>query len=210
MLAAAIVALATSEAGAHSASDAYLTLELAQDAQPAAAASTLVHGQWDIALRDLDFALTLDDDGDGNIVWAELRRHQGEIARYAFEYLHASVAGNACTVEPTRQMVDSHADGAYAALFFDMVCPRATAVPARIVLDYRLFFAIDPSHRGILVFRSGSATSTSLLSPDNAKVELKPQPDSFKTGDERPVASLTQTEKGVENGAANVLVSRRR
>jgi hypothetical protein len=39
-------------------------------------ARTVVHGQWDIALRDLDFVLKLDDNGDGKIVWGELRQHQ--------------------------------------------------------------------------------------------------------------------------------------
>jgi hypothetical protein len=35
-----------------------------------------------------------------------------------------------------------------------------------------MFFAIDPSHRGILVLRSGDKTATSLLSPENARIEL--------------------------------------
>jgi hypothetical protein len=30
-----------------------------------------VTGRWDIALRDLDFALGLDADGDGEITWGE-------------------------------------------------------------------------------------------------------------------------------------------
>ena len=77
--------------------------------------------------------------------------------------------GKPCTVRPTRQWVDGHADGAYAALFFDIVCAGA---PKRITLDYRLFFALDPSHRGILVLRSGERTATSLLSPQNARIEL--------------------------------------
>ena len=42
-------------------------------------------------------------------------------------------------------MIDDHADGAYAALFFDVACPQATK---QIDLHYDLFFAVDPSHRG--------------------------------------------------------------
>ena len=45
---------------AHKASDSYLVLDV-QGAQ--------VVGQWDIALRDIDFALGLDADGDGSITW---------------------------------------------------------------------------------------------------------------------------------------------
>jgi hypothetical protein len=157
--------LAFTTAYAHSASDAYLTLTL--DKRPDG--TVVVHGQWDIALRDLNFVLNVDDNGDGRITWAELRKHQAEIAKYAYTYLRVEAGGKACRIQPQRQMVSNHADGAYAALFFDIVCGGA---PKRIALDYRLFFAIDPSHRGILVLHAGDNTATSLLSPENAKVDF--------------------------------------
>jgi len=43
----------------------------------------------------------------------------------------------------------------------------------KVALDYRLFFAVDPSHRCILIVRSGGETATALLSPANATVELR-------------------------------------
>jgi hypothetical protein len=169
-VAAVVLALAVTTACAHSASDAYLTFDADTSPETGAAARTVVHAQWDIALRDLDFVLKLDDDGDGNITWAELRKHQTGITAYAMGYLNASSDHGACTISPKRQMVDNHADGAYAALFFDIICVGAAR---RITLDYRLFFAIDPSHRGILVFHSGPNTATALLSPENARIELR-------------------------------------
>lgn len=165
-----IAALATGTACAHSASDAYMTLEADKRTGSGTEPSTVLHGQWDIALRDLNFVLKLDDDGNGNITWAELRKHQAAIAKYAFEHMTVSSEGRACTITPTRQLVDNHADGAYAALFFDIACG---AKASHITLDYRLFFALDPSHRGIFVLRSGSNTATSLLSPENARIDLK-------------------------------------
>jgi hypothetical protein len=150
---------------AHSASDAYLTL----DAPVRGAAGTIVEGQWDIALRDLNFVLKLDGDGDGSITWSEVRKRQADIARYAFANLNASGDGASCAVEPSRQLVTDHADGAYAALFFRIVCKGA---PRQLSLDYRLFFAVDPTHRGILVFRARGSAATSLLSPANAKIGL--------------------------------------
>jgi hypothetical protein len=155
-------------AQAHSASDAYLTLTAERDGQ---GGGTTFHGQWDIAVRDLDFALKLDDDGDGRITWGELRRHQGDIERYAYTHLH--VAGGPrdnCSIKPVRQMVDNHADGAYAALFFNVVCARPQP---KVTLDYTLFFDIDPSHRGICVMQSGGGTSTAVLSPHNKHLELR-------------------------------------
>jgi hypothetical protein len=153
-------------AQAHSASDAYLTLVAPSPTPPAAA--SVVHAQWDIALRDLDFVLALDDDGDGRIRWGELRRHQQAIARYAFQNVRFSANGKLCRIAPTRQAVDYHADGAYAALFFDIVCNGAVD---RLNVDYQLFFAIDPSHRGIFVLHSGEKISTAVLSPTNAKID---------------------------------------
>jgi hypothetical protein len=161
------LALAWSAAGAHSASDAYLTLSVDPAGNPRGAT---VHGQWDIALRDLDFVMKLDDDGDGELTWGEVKHHQSAIERYAFEQLRfKDETGAACSVKPGRQMIDGHADGTYAVLYFDVVCGR----PAKsLTMDYALFFAIDPSHRGIMVMHSGGNTATAVISPQNAKVVL--------------------------------------
>ena len=166
--AALIAAFISNVVFAHSASDAYLTLETQQRT---AGSGIVIRGQWDIALRDLHFAVRLDDDGDGNITWGELRKKQSAIARYAYPNLLARGDGKPCTINPTRQAVTDHADGSYVALFFDLVCAGA---PQRLTLDYRLFFNIDPSHRGILLLRSGNTTSTALVSPENAKIEWVP------------------------------------
>jgi hypothetical protein len=159
------VLLASAAAQAHSASDAYLTLTL-QTPESRGGGETL-HGQWDIALRDLDFVLALDDDGDGKIRWGELRRHQEAITRYALQNIRFSAAGEPCRIQPLRQAVDYHADGAYAALFFDIVC---SAAASELAIDYQLFFALDPSHRGIFVLHSGDKVATAVLSPASAKI----------------------------------------
>jgi len=154
-------------AAAHSASDAYLDLTVTRGGEQG---GSLVHGQWDIALRDLDFVLDLDDDGDGRLTWREVRRHREDIARYAFA--HLAVAGgpeHSCSLKPGIQEIDAHADGAYAVLFFDVHCKRA---PQRLSLDYGLFFGIDPSHRAIVVLHDGEETSTALLSPQNGRIEV--------------------------------------
>jgi len=154
-------------ARAHSASDAYLDLTV-EDA--GTEGKVLLRAEWDVALRDLDFVLKLDDDGDGRLTWAEVRHHQVDIERYAYAFLHFDGGpGNVCTIQPRQQLVDDHADGAYAALFFAVSCTR---MPTHLKLDYRLFFSIDPSHRGILIVHHGADITTALLSPQNAKVDL--------------------------------------
>lgn len=163
MMRAAVLALvfASFDVAAHSSSDAYLTLTIAPDAR--------IQAQWDVALRDLHFVLGLDDDGDGNLTWGEVRKHEAQIAGYAYDSLRVTGDGTPCAIRPTRQSIATRTDGAYAALFFDIVC---TASPRKLALDYRLFFPVDPSHRAIVVIRNQGATATSLLSPASARIEI--------------------------------------
>ena len=166
-LAAAFVcaaSMAGQGASGHSASDAYLTITAGND-------PSVLHAQWDVALRDLEFILGIDDNGDGKVTWGEVRRHQADIARYVYARIKFSSAGKSCRVEPTGQQVDDHADGSYAVLFFDIKC--GDRAPPTLSLDYSLFFDIDPSHRGIFVLHRGSQVSTALLSPDKSRIELK-------------------------------------
>jgi hypothetical protein len=161
----ALACALVSAAQGHSASDAYLTLSM--DAR----GPVMVHGQWDIALRDLDFLLALDDNGDGKLTWGEVRRHLPDIERYAYAHL-AFAAQGACRLTPLRQLIDDHADGAYVVLFFDVTCKPTQSV----TMNYGLFFDIDPSHRGIFVLHSGSGTSTAVLSPQNTRVTMSAGP----------------------------------
>jgi hypothetical protein len=152
-------------AAAHSASDAYLTLTVENSAT-----TRVLHGQWDIALRDLDFVLDLDREGRGGLTWGEVRRRRPQIEAYAYQHLRfAAGAANHCVLRPLRQMIDQHADGAYAALIFDVICVGG---PAPLTLDYSLFFDIDPSHRAIYVGRSGADIATAVLAPQNSKIDL--------------------------------------
>ena len=151
-------------AQAHSSSDAYLRLAVAHSGS-----ETVIDGEWDIALRDLHFALGLDDDGDGALTWGEVRRHRDDIASYAYGRLAAAGDGHACTVERGKELVSARADGGYAALFFRVVCKGSAR---NVTLDYRLLFDVDPTHRGIVVVRNGSATATSLASPANPRIGL--------------------------------------
>lgn len=159
-----------SPAHAHSASDAYLTLSA--DVQNPG----VLHGQWDIALRDLDFLLALDDDGDGELSWGEVRRHLPAIERYAYGRLAFRSGDAACKLTPVRQQIDDHADGAYVVLMFDVTCHRVesagSVAKGSLNMSYGLFFDIDPSHRGIFLLHSKSGTATAVLSPQNASVSL--------------------------------------
>lgn len=145
--------LAVLPAQAHKPSDSYLALTVD---------NTSVTGQWDIALRDLDFALGLDADGDGAITWGELRQRHDEIAAYALARLRLSADGEPCTLQAGRQLVDEHTDGAYTVLAFSARCPRA---PHTLQVGYSLFADLDPQHRGLLRLAHAGQTRSAVLVP---------------------------------------------
>jgi len=130
-----------------------------------------LEGRWDISLRDLEYALGLDRDFDGAITWGELRLRHEEIERYAFARLGISRGDQSCELQPLGQLVDNHSDGAYTVLRFSLDCPRSHG-PLRI--DYRLFFDLDPSHRGRLRIDTERCTESAVLTAEERVVEFDP------------------------------------
>jgi hypothetical protein len=143
-------------AWAHKPSDSYLTLQLVDGT---------LRGQWDIALRDLDFALGLDADGNGEITWGELRARHAEIAAYALARLSVDGDGVNCPLKAGEQQVDNHTDGAYTVLHFGVACAKP---PAQLRVGYRLFSDIDPQHRGLLRLEAAGLSRTAIFSPQAA------------------------------------------
>ncbi|RSZ56428.1 HupE/UreJ family protein [Massilia atriviolacea] len=159
------LALAAAPARAHKPSDSYLTLKVAgqqQDGQQ-------IDGQWDIALRDLDFALNLDQDGDGALTWDEIRSQHASIASYALARLSLSSGDAACPIAAGEQLIDHHTDGAYTVLRFRATCPAAGAA---LGVGYRLFADLDPQHKGLVKLEHAGATSSAIFGPEAARQQL--------------------------------------
>jgi hypothetical protein len=147
------VGLAPGAALAHKPSDSYLALTLVKGAVAG-------RGNWDVAVRDLDYVLAIDADGDGAITWGELRARRDDIAAYALGRLSLSVGGEACTLKVRAMEIVRHSDGAYVRLPLALDCAGRARAAATAELDYRLFFDVDPQHRGLLrLDQSESASS---------------------------------------------------
>jgi hypothetical protein len=144
----------TGTAHAHKPSDSYLILKID---------GAIVQGQWDIALRDLDFAIGLDGNGNGEITWGELRARHGAIAAYALPRLKIQAAGEPCPARATGHLVDNHSDGAYAVLRFSAECSKPLSA---VDLNYSLLFDVDPQHKGLLRLEYKGTTTTGIFSPD--------------------------------------------
>ncbi len=152
-----LLSLWTASAHAHKPSDSYLALSVEGER---------VAGQWDIALRDLDFAIGLDADGNAEITWGEVKAKHKEIAAYAMARLAIAANGATCPATVTEHLIDNHSDGTYAVLRFTAACPDA---PEDLQVTYRLFSDIDPQHKGLLRLEAGGATRTAIFSPKTAQ-----------------------------------------
>ena len=150
-----------SSASAHKSSDSYLRLRLD---------GGHISGQWDIALRDLDYAIGLDTDNDGVITWGELRAHHRAIAVYALSNLRLDADGGVCATRATDHLVDQHSDGAYEVLRFTADC---SAVPENLSIKYTFLFDVDPQHRGLLRLEERGRTHTAVFSPDHETWQLE-------------------------------------
>jgi len=155
-LLAVTLALAATAAFAHKPSDSYLAISVE---------GTDVKGQWDIALRDLDFAIGLDDDGNGDITWGEVKAHRNDIAAYSLARLKLRSGGADCPIRATEFLADDHSDGAYSVMRFEGTCG---AESDSIEIGYSLFADIDPQHKGLLRLEHGGGTRTGIFSPERA------------------------------------------
>ena len=145
---------------AHKASDSYLVLQV--DGREVA-------GQWDIALRDIDFAIGLDANGDGDITWGEVQARHADIAAWALGRLKLERGGD-CALQVAEHLVDNHTDGAYAVLRLTGTCPSGSQT---LALGYRLLFDIDQLHRGLLRLEVDGVSQTSVLGPDSGVLNVK-------------------------------------
>jgi hypothetical protein len=141
---------------AHKSSDSFLHL---------IAHGSVVSVQWDIALRDLDAAMTLDANGDGLLSWGEVRQREAQLSRYALQRLSLRNDGKPCVSGPGDLLIDSHTDGAYAVLRFEARCDSAINL---LQVDYRLFADTDAGHRGLLNLVLDGRTYTQVLGPDSS------------------------------------------
>ncbi|MBE0623986.1 MAG: HupE/UreJ family protein [Burkholderiales bacterium] len=152
-----LLLLASFAVQAHKPSDSYLRLKI-DGAQ--------VSGQWDIALRDLEQAIGLDANGDGEITWGELRARQSDIGAYALARLSLSGDGENCPLRVSAHQVDHHSDGAYEVLRFAAEC---AAAPAAIEIGYSLFFDFDAQHKGLLNLEYQGKIQSLVFSPGRSK-----------------------------------------
>jgi hypothetical protein len=147
-----LVALLAWPAWAHKPSDSYLTVRAEGDRLAI---------RWDIALRDLDYVLQLDRDGNGELTWGEVRQRAEDIRIHASRRLGAASGGKDCRLQETGPlMLDRHSDGTYAVLSLVAECDK---LESTVRLRYALLFDVDPTHRGLVQWTPPGGTPQALV-----------------------------------------------
>ena len=151
---------------AHKPSDSYLTIR-------GGANSGELAVRWDIALRDLDYVLELDRDGNGLLTWGEVRSRSDDITKYATAHLVLGAGGKECEWQSAGPMqLDKHSDGTYAVLSLAAKCGT---FEHGLKMKYSLLFDVDPTHRGLVQWIApGTLASQPLVfSTDSAEQSLQ-------------------------------------
>src|SRR5947208_12875248 len=121
LVAALLLALASPLVWAHKASDAYLQLASNE------AGTTM---RVDVALRDLDVALDLDANADGELTWGEIRAAWPALQAY----VSAHVQVDGCELQGAGQALERRVDGVYAAMTLTSDCVLAAEPAIRYTL----------------------------------------------------------------------------
>ncbi len=144
-------------AAAHQNSTAYLFLDESSGA---------LKGRWEIPVRDLEFAVGLDANKDGEITWGEIQERTPAIRDYAFKRLilrqgtdPVSIALHLADVQ-----INKRPTGMGVVLFWSAVVPRGVLT----TLEYNFGFEYDGGHQCILAFQG----RTAVLTKDRQTFEL--------------------------------------
>jgi hypothetical protein len=119
--------------------------------------------EWSLALRDLEDAVGLDSDGDGDITWGELSAASGKVITYAQPRLRLDASGANCPAGDARLLVDHLAGGAYAVLRYSAHCPVTVE---QLDVTYTALFEIDQRHRGLVNLTLNGKARAAVFSPD--------------------------------------------
>ena len=101
-------------------------------------------GEWQVRLYDLEQAIGVDADGDGQLRWQELQDRADPVTQYLQHHLKFSRATKSCALalEPNWQ-IDSHFNEGYVVIPVRAQC----AISGEVTLRYSAFFELDSQHK---------------------------------------------------------------
>lgn len=126
-------------------------------------------GEWQVRLYDLEQAIGVDSDGDGQLRWQELQNRADVVTQYLQYHLQFSRAEKDCTlaIEPHWQ-IDTHFNESYLVVPVRAQCP----ISGEVAIHYSAFFEIDSQHKLLLSMLNEKNSSPRILSDSTRSINI--------------------------------------
>jgi len=148
----ALQLLTSTDAFAHAVGTSYIAIEQEHGTET-------LHTRIDVNLRDLDFAVGLDANGDGRVTWGEVLASSPTTTEYIVRHINISRGGERCALTAPDIAVDRHADEIYAVVTLQTECRSAGVIQ----VESNLLFELDDSHRSLLAVNTDSGNAVTVL-----------------------------------------------
>ena len=151
----------THSVAAHQLSTSYIIAEMDDTGR--------INGEWQLSLTDLELAVGLDLNANGELTWGEVKNRQAEIAGYLAEHLLLSRDNLLCNLSFNAvERLQDHANEAFAVTDFSGQC----AISGPLTVKYKAIFALDSSHEMLLNIGDGNNMHSFVLDDNTQEVTL--------------------------------------
>lgn len=172
VLCAMLILVCGTVAQAHRTNESYVYFDVTDES---------LSGRIEARLTDINKAIALDADGDGDITRVEFQARTDEILTYFFERLSVTSNGENFHLKHTKLDFLDTGQGTFALMHFDI--PGIIKTPDQVQVRYQfLFDGADPTHAGYALIASNSRTG---IADNEAYVSLI-----FEKGRETQTLSL--------------------
>lgn len=167
---------------AHKSSDSYLRISVGDNR---------LAGDWHLALHDLEFAIGIDGNENGEITWGELKARKDAVLDYARSRLDLEWDGQ--RLEPAFEaelQVEQLANGGYVVLRWGV---EGSGPGQALTVQNRVFFDSNPLHRGLIVVEQGARVQQAIFNPRETQLRFDlEQPSAWR-------AFLSFTKEGIHH-----------
>lgn len=127
------------------------------------------NGEWQVRLYDLEQAIGVDADGDGNLRWQELQNRADVVTNYLQYHLKFARADHSCTLAlESNWKIDTHFNEGYLVLPVRAQCP----IEGEVIIQYTGFFEIDSQHKLLISMLDEKNASPRILSDSNRSISI--------------------------------------
>jgi hypothetical protein len=126
-------------------------------------------GEWQVRLYDIEQAIGVDADGDGQLRWQELQNRADVVTQYLQYHLQFLRADHPCTLAiESNWQVDTHFNEGYVVLPVRAQC----SISGEVTIRYSAFFEIDSQHKLLVSMLNEKNASPRILSDSSRTITI--------------------------------------